>query len=184
MGPCIYALAPPSQIVEYGGASVSIAVTTQEACAWTAASDSSWLSLTQPAGIGSGGNYCSRGFKYNRSRTNSLCDDRHHRCSRDSTSDRLHVLGHSVIAKFVSSRGKWDAGRLNYLSYFVFQQCNMDQSDNTFSYISRVHGGCEHEFTIPFRNSSGGHSGGARRVEAAGPTTVAPNFTVVGAPLL
>jgi hypothetical protein len=54
VGSCSYALSPVNQTADYGGGSVSIQVTTQDGCAWIAASDSSWLTLTQGTGSGSG----------------------------------------------------------------------------------------------------------------------------------
>jgi hypothetical protein len=53
VGQCSYTLAPASQIVDYGGASISVQVSTQNGCAWTALSDSGWLTFTQSSGSGS-----------------------------------------------------------------------------------------------------------------------------------
>jgi pimeloyl-ACP methyl ester carboxylesterase len=53
VGQCTYTLTPTNQIVAYGGASVSIQVSTQTGCAWTASSNNGWLSFTQASGSGS-----------------------------------------------------------------------------------------------------------------------------------
>jgi hypothetical protein len=54
VGPCTYALYPPDQIVPYTGGSVTIQVTTQSGCAWTASGGATWLPLVQSSGSGSG----------------------------------------------------------------------------------------------------------------------------------
>ena len=51
--PCTYNLNPTSQSVSTGGGSGSVAVTTGTACAWTAASQASWIGVTS-GGSGSG----------------------------------------------------------------------------------------------------------------------------------
>jgi pimeloyl-ACP methyl ester carboxylesterase len=53
VGRCTYTLTPMSQIVDYGGASIDIQISTQNDCAWTASSDSIWLSPSQASGSGS-----------------------------------------------------------------------------------------------------------------------------------
>jgi len=51
--PCSYTASPASQSVTASGGSVSVSVTTQPGCAWTAASNASWISITS-GGSGSG----------------------------------------------------------------------------------------------------------------------------------
>jgi len=53
VGQCTNTLTPTNQIADYGGASVSIQVTTQTGCAWTASSESAWLTFSQASGSGS-----------------------------------------------------------------------------------------------------------------------------------
>ena len=53
--PCTYGIAPSSQTVVAGGGSGSVAVTTGAGCAWTAASNAAWITITSSAsGIGGG----------------------------------------------------------------------------------------------------------------------------------
>lgn len=55
VGTCTYSLSPVTQIVEYSGGSVSIQVTTQDGCVWTADDGASvWLTFTNASGSGSG----------------------------------------------------------------------------------------------------------------------------------
>jgi hypothetical protein len=53
--PCRYVLTPASQTMATTGGASTISVATDSECAWTAASDSAWLSLTAPTtGTGAG----------------------------------------------------------------------------------------------------------------------------------
>jgi pimeloyl-ACP methyl ester carboxylesterase len=55
VGSCSYALTPLNQFVDVNGGTVSIQVTTTTGCAWTADSgNSTWLSLSNATGSGSG----------------------------------------------------------------------------------------------------------------------------------
>jgi hypothetical protein len=53
--PCRYALAPDNQILAAGGGGGTVTVTTNGECAWTAATDVSWIRVTSPlSGSGNG----------------------------------------------------------------------------------------------------------------------------------
>jgi probable HAF family extracellular repeat protein len=54
VGPCTYSVSPPNQIVPYTGASVTLQVTTQSGCRWTAGGGASWLTFNEASGFGSG----------------------------------------------------------------------------------------------------------------------------------
>ena len=54
VGACTYALNPSNQIVPNTGGTVTIQVTTQPGCAWTASGSALWLPFTQPSGSGNG----------------------------------------------------------------------------------------------------------------------------------
>ena len=54
VGACIYSLSPSSQLVSYGGGTVSIGVTSPSGCSWTATGGASWLTFTNPSGAGNG----------------------------------------------------------------------------------------------------------------------------------
>ena len=54
VGSCTYALSPANQILPYTGGAVTIQVTTQSGCAWTASGSAAWLPFAQASGIGSG----------------------------------------------------------------------------------------------------------------------------------
>lgn len=55
VGSCTYSLSPTSQLVDHNGGSVSIQVTTQSGCAWTAdAGGATWLTITNAGASGSG----------------------------------------------------------------------------------------------------------------------------------
>jgi len=54
VGSCNYALTPASQLVPYTGGTVTIQVTTQPGCSWTASGGSNWLPLAQASSVGSG----------------------------------------------------------------------------------------------------------------------------------
>lgn len=52
---CTFALSPASQTVSNAGGTTSVGVTTSDGCAWTAASNASWISIASgAAGAGSG----------------------------------------------------------------------------------------------------------------------------------
>jgi uncharacterized repeat protein (TIGR03803 family) len=53
VGQCTYTLTPANQVVDVGGATTRIQVSTQNGCAWTASTDSTWLTLPQGTGSGS-----------------------------------------------------------------------------------------------------------------------------------
>ena len=54
-GNCAFSIAPPQQPVSASGGSVNVAVTTTTGCAWTAASNASWITVAQgSSGTGSG----------------------------------------------------------------------------------------------------------------------------------
>jgi hypothetical protein len=53
VGQCSYTLTPTGQIVDYEGAPVSIQISTQSGCSWTASSNSAWLTFAQASGSGS-----------------------------------------------------------------------------------------------------------------------------------
>jgi hypothetical protein len=53
--PCTFAIAPPSQNVQFDGANTSVAVTVRPGCAWTAASGAPWITIASGAsGNGNG----------------------------------------------------------------------------------------------------------------------------------
>ena len=53
--PCTYAVTPPNQVVGAGGQALQMQVTTPAGCAWTAASNTPWVTITGgSAGTGSG----------------------------------------------------------------------------------------------------------------------------------
>jgi hypothetical protein len=55
VGTCAYSLSPTNQLVAYGGGSVSVQVTTQNGCGWTAdTGGAAWLRPINASGIGSG----------------------------------------------------------------------------------------------------------------------------------
>jgi pimeloyl-ACP methyl ester carboxylesterase len=54
VGPCTYALNPSNQIVPMTGGTVTIQVTTQSGCAWTAGGGASWLAIGRASGSGNG----------------------------------------------------------------------------------------------------------------------------------
>jgi probable HAF family extracellular repeat protein len=52
VGTCTYSMSPMNQIVPYTGGTVSIAVTTQPGCLWTATGGASWLTFSLASGTG------------------------------------------------------------------------------------------------------------------------------------
>jgi WD40 repeat protein len=52
---CTFSVAPTSGSVGRNGGTGTITVTTQDACAWTAASNAGWISVSPASGTGSGG---------------------------------------------------------------------------------------------------------------------------------
>jgi len=54
VGSCAFALGPLNQLVSFGGGTVTIGVTTNPGCSWTAQVDQTWLSLSGGSGTGSG----------------------------------------------------------------------------------------------------------------------------------
>ena len=151
VGSCSFALSPVNQVVNYAGASISVQVTTQSGCAWTAASDSSWLTLTQAAGSGVGGIYRSSDSKYYRRRANGVCNHRQCRRRGDPTGYCLFLYGQAVVTQSDSGRRERDIGRVNHMSHDPFQQCFLGQRDNTHVNLSRIHSRSEHELTITIR---------------------------------
>jgi hypothetical protein len=55
VGVCTYALSPTNQIVASTGGTVTIQVTTQSGCSWTASGGADWVTFAQATGSGSGG---------------------------------------------------------------------------------------------------------------------------------
>jgi pimeloyl-ACP methyl ester carboxylesterase len=54
VGSCTYSLSPVNQIVDSGGGSVSVEVSTADGCAWSAGGGDTWLTFTNQNGSGSG----------------------------------------------------------------------------------------------------------------------------------
>jgi Viral BACON domain/Putative binding domain, N-terminal len=52
--PCTYSINPGEAAIGAGGGTTTVAVTTQNACTWTAVSNASWITTNNPTGNGSG----------------------------------------------------------------------------------------------------------------------------------
>ena len=72
--PCAYTIAPSSQSIgAAGGAGTTVTVTTTAGCAWTAASNAAWMTITSGAsGTGSGRSLHGRGEHRSAERTGTL----------------------------------------------------------------------------------------------------------------
>lgn len=54
VGGCAYLLAPTNQVVDAGGGSVNVSVTTADGCSWTASGGATWLTFNNASGTGNG----------------------------------------------------------------------------------------------------------------------------------